>query len=529
MKTRIVTARKEISVGGVIVPQGARYRAEYDYTKQTNKAGGRARRIAKVETGGEEQILPAFKRLQGTNLSRDMIRNNAQVHGIAKTLRNNVIGTEGKLRFNATGEWFAKAQRYFNSVWAKHADFIDGSTFRETLQLIVTTLAFDGDAVVVFDDGCISGEDFGSGKRLFFESDQITDLDKADWEEFVSAGHDGWTMESGIIRDRFGRKAGVIVSKTRGATSVPMKDALVLTCDPDDPDKAPWRHIVRKWRLRQLRGIPDSFATLQTVIDGYEMLGYELQSAKAQAAHYAAIIEPEDEPRETGTGFDDGEPTPEEEAEEAEEEEQTVEANGIAEYCAGGLVDVFPHGTQVSIDNPNRPNKDLPTFLDWTNDLAGMAHGLSHSFSRARADGSYTAYRGDVCQTALTFKDVQQVVEDIFSDWVAKKVLERAVALGILDTPPDGWEELIAWTYPAIAEVDETKAATARAQKYRNGELTLRDTLGPAWLDQIKQIAEEVRIMRSMGLHHPSEETISGQIVNGQTETDTEDHTEDED
>jgi capsid protein len=354
----------------------------------------------------------------------------------------------------------------------------------------------------------------GTGKLLFFEADQITNLTEEDFKAFIGEAkeREAWTQESGILRDEYGRKCGVICAKTRGVPSVARKDALILTCDPDTPEGAPWRHIARKFRLRQLRGVPDAFAAIQSACDTYEILGYELQSAKEAAAHYAAIIEGEDAAQATATGFDDSEPTEEEEREEAEEEEETISADGLQRYCGGDL-DIFPHGTTVSFDSPQRPNNNLPGFLDFTGDLTGLAFGLWHSIARGRSDSSYTSFRGDVVQTALTFRDFQQWLEDAFSDWVARSTISRAVALGILEAPPEGWEKVIAWQYPTVPEIDASKEASARAQRYRSKELTLRETLGPAWREQIEQIAEERNLMRKLGLRHPSEETASGQII----------------
>lgn len=513
-RRRVYTANREIKRGGIYIPAGAHFRAQYDFTNAHNAEGGRKRRVARIETGGEESVLTNTNRQRGINLVRDMLRNNPSLRGVQKTLRTSVIGEFGKLRFNDSGDWFKAAQDYFNGVWGKHADFVDGGTFREILQLVVSAVAFEGDCVCVFDDGLLTGEK-GTGKLLFFEADQITNLTEEDFKAFIGEAkeREAWTQESGILRDEYGRKCGVICAKTRGVPAVARKDALILTCDPDNPEGAPWRHIARKFRLRQLRGVPDAFAAIQSACDTYEILGYELQSAKEAAAHYAAIIEGEDAAQATATGFDDSEPTEAEEIEEAEEEEETISADGLQRYCGGDL-DIFPHGTTVSFDSPQRPNNNLPGFLDFTGDLTGLAFGLWHSIARGRSDSSYTSFRGDVVQTALTFRDFQQWLEDAFSDWVAVSVLSRAVALGILEAPPEGWEKVIAWQYPAsIPEIDSAKEASARQTKYRTGELTLRETLGPAWREQLEQLASERDLCRKLGLRHPCEETASGQII----------------
>lgn len=518
MKSKIYTANKEFKFGGVVIPQGAKFKAEWDFAKPRNSAGGKHRRLPKIETGSEESILTPFKRLQGINLSRDMLRNAPQVRGTQKTLRTNIVGDLGKLIFNANGKWFKEAQDWFNNEWAKAADFVDNTTFRETLQLIISAVFFEGDTVIVFDDGALVPEK-GTGKILTFDADQIIPLNEGDFLAWKAESGDRaeYTQDSGLIRDGLGRVVGVVCSKLRGQPSCARKDALVFTSNPDDPDAANYKLVKRKFRLRQLRGVPEAFTSLETVIDGYMALNYELQTAKAGAATYANIIEPEEAPVATATGFDDSDegPTPEEEEEEAEAEEEAYEADSLSKYCDGGLVDVFPHGTEVHFPEINRPNKDLPTFLEYTTDLAGQPFGLAHSYSRQRADTSYSSARFDMVMTWMSFKDMQQFVEDAFSDWLAKKVIVWGMENGkVSKDAPDGWEHLIAWSYPKMPEIDEGKSANARATKYRNGELTLRETLGPNWREQIDQIAEERDYMNSKGLHHPNEETVAGAIVN---------------
>ena len=532
MKQRLYTANKEFKYGGVLIPQGAKFKAEWDFTKARNSAGGKHRRLPKIETGSEEEILNGFKRLQGLNLSRDMLRNAPAVRGTQKTLRTNIVGDLGKLIFNANGKWYKQAQKWFNGVWGKHADFVDNTSFRETLQLIVSSVFFEGDAVIVFDDGCLVPEK-GTGKILAFEADQIIPLDEGDFQKWKaeSADRADFTQDSGLIRDGLGRVTGVVCSKKRGQPSTKLDDALVFLSNPDSPEDAPYRLVKRKFRLRQLRGAPEAFTSLETIIDAYMALNYELQSAKASAATYANIIEPEESPVATATGFDDGdeEPTPEEEEEEAKEEEEAYSAEALSRFCDGGLVDVLPHGTEVNFPDINRPNKDLPTFLDYTTDLAGQPFGLAHAYARQKADSSYSSARFDMVLTWMSFKDTQQFLEDAFSDWLAVKVLEWGMANGKIDkNAPEGWQELIAWSYPKMPEIDEGKSANARATKYRNGELTLRETLGPNWREQIDQIAEERDYMNSKGLHHPNEETVAGAIVN-QDENSPDEDTEEND
>lgn len=454
------------------------------------RGGGPKRPFGRVETLGEEGILPPHKRQRVISLARDMLRNSPQARGMAKTLRVNVIGDRGKLRFYEYGKWYKDARAVFKR-WARHADFRDHSTFRECLQLAVVTIAFEGDFVVIFDDGCLTGG-MGTGRLAFFSSDQICDLDAAGFAPFRDRG---FTQEGGVICDRFGRKCGVVVSRHHGRTQTPREDAFVLLMDPNDPDAASWRHVTRKFRLVQKRGVADAVTTQETVLDSSMMLDYELQTAKAAAANYMLLVDPPDAPKPAAPSLEDlGLDEDGNASGTGGEEERTVldpdDFAGGIDFAAGRL-DTAPNGTTAIFPPGNRPNVNLPAFIDWTNDLAGLAHGLTHSWSRGRAEGSYTAFRGDLVMAQGTFTDLQQFIEDAFSDAVAGWVIEHAIRLGRLDPAPENWRDAIAWQYPELPEVDEGKAESAFTAGYRNGGRTLLDRVGPDWPDIIEQQGRE--------------------------------------
>lgn len=486
-------------------------KAEYDFTKPISPAGGRKMRLPVVEKKPEEDVLGRRHRLEGINLARDMVRNHPQTHGLAKTLRANIVGAEGKLRFNSQDEWYIGAQRWFNDVWSRHANFRDHTTFRECLQLAVYALSFEGDFVAVFDDGILTGGT-GSGRLCFFEADQIVDLDK---DSFAPLASHGLTQRSGVLFDRFGRKCGVVVSHLRGVTETPASEAIVLRCDPANPDAAPWRHVFRKWRFEQARGIPDSFSALQTGLDSLGILGYTLTTAKVAASSYAHVIESPNEDGGMPTGFDDGTSATPTEAEELaliENEEQYSRAEALERYT-GGNVDYLPSGSSIQFDPGDRPGPNVRDFLDYTTDLVGQSFGLGHAFARSKADTSYTSFRGDLCMTAQTFADFCQFLEDSFSDWVAVSAINWGIARGEVPTAPQDWQELVAWSYPRLPEVDEQKAQSAIAQKFKNGLTTFRDELGPAWREKLQQLADEAAFAKSIGLPLSIFETASGGIA----------------
>lgn len=519
-------------------------KADYDFYKSIGPKGGRRRRVPHIEKKSEEGILDQWKRAAGINLARDMFRNSAPVHGMLRSLRVNVIGIEGKLKFNRSEEWYAKAQNWFNQIWSKHADYVDGTSWRELQQLAVYALENEGDFVAVFDDGLLSGTEHGTGRIATWESDQIRDIDETGFAPWKARD---FTQHNGVVCNGAGRVCGVIVSAERGSDPIPKEKALPFIYDtPEEFEASPVRLVGRKYRLRQLRGVANSIPTLQLTTDTYEMLGLELQSAKVSASRYASVIDPPDNTNGTtpggyadlhddddagdgtdgetagdGDGADGDEPTPAEIAA-AEAEKQLAQANALDDYT-GGNVDYLDNGSQIIFDPTNRPNSQLPAFIDFVQDMAGASFGLNHSYSRMKADGSYTAYRGDLAMTWRTFEDLRKFLEGLFFDWVVRSAIEFAVETKALTAPPDAdWFTVIAFTYPRPIAVDETKEAAAVEARLKAGLTTYRQELGPAWKETLAEIAEEKKFLHSIGLRHPQDETAAGIPLETEGDSDVE-------
>lgn len=536
-------------------PSSGKARQFYSVAEPFNASGGRKRRLARIEHAREEDApnLSPTTRLLGVNQVRDLLRNSPETRGLARTIRVNTIGPYGQIVFRDEGEWFAAAANYYNHTWAPHADFIDGTTWRECLQLVVHTIAFEGDAVVVFDDGQLSpGKERGTGRLVFFEADQIASVIDADWAEYCKrAGHvraDGspaWHQCSGVILNELGRKCGIVVSRVRGQQAVPWRDALVMLCDPDDPDAAPWRHVTRKFRLRQLRGSADALPGSTIVQDATEMREYELQSAKRASSHYAAVlgkdrpVDPVDmaalpSPDELGAGAApaaSGEsssaagasaPAPIPGATDDDSSIAGDLSSSNLSRVSGGQVDYYEGVEKIEWDPATRPSDRVVEFLEYATRLSGRAHGINASYASGKAEGSYTAFRGDVAMSWLVFFDNQQFIEDAFSDWVARHVLRRAIDLGLIvskEAAPKDWPSGIRWTYPKMPAVDEQKEQAAVLAKLRNGTTTLRDELGPAWRDVIRQRAEEKKFCAGLGLVLAQDETTPGSQPTPTTES----------
>jgi len=488
----------------------------YDVAKDGRGDG--KRRVAVIEHGTEDEILASSQRLKVLNLTRDGMRNAPQVRAIVQQLRVLVVGLQGgKLTMTTDDEaWNAEAQSIFGG-WSRHIDFIDDTGLNDALNLIVTALAaVGGDYAMIFDDGILSGGT-GSGKVRFFESDNIANLEEAEFARRFP----GYAQSQGLVYNQAGRWCGIVLSgKKRGKTVFSKDECFTLTRDPDDESgAAPWYYGKRKWRLIQGRGISPQTVAIAALLDMYEIVASEVQCGKLNAQVFAQVVDSlgisegtdgsEDVPTgATDATFDEG--TPETETEAAAEV-----ALDVTDFEAGAGAKVLnmPNGFKMELLDTKRPNKDLIQFVEWLNGGAAAVHGLARVYSGLKAETSYTAFRGEQTISWASIEEFQKELERGPVDFLGVRAIRWGIATGRLSEGPENWERFLSWQWPVMREVNEADAQTAVTQKLKNFVTTYRQLLGPNWKATLTQVSDEVKWFNEQDLVHPSQQTVSGQVV----------------
>jgi len=455
--------------------------------------------------------MPA--RLDGVNIGRDLERNYAPAKGILQQFRMNVVGSLGKLEVNAeNGE---EAAAWFNEVFARDPDYRDTTHWSTLCQNVVASAFRDGDVLMVFDDELI--ED--SGKLLSWESDQIVPVTDSVLAALGLAGerHAPNMQDNGIIRTQRGKIIAYLTTGQHGRTVVDE----IANITPWKPDQA--RLIKNPWRLNQGRGVPRLITAASSLLDLYEMLGRELQSAKRAAAQYAWVnrknaVDDWDSPgtRPEVLPENDGK-TASTVAEDGANSASAPEARNYEELEAwlGGQVDYGEDGDSVIFAPPERPNVHMPEFIEAVQCQAGAAFGLARAYSMLRADSSYTAFRGDMIMSWQgAFYPAQKWLERDFADWAARKALAWAMKKKAIPTLAPGWERSISWLWPTMPEVDELDWANSVAQQLKNGTTDYSRLLGPDWRKRLKGFAEQVQLLRDLNIPAGVLELKSGGAVN---------------
>jgi len=483
-------------------------RAEYDVLK-SNKL----RRTPKAERKSEAEIYTPAKRAKGSNVGRELERNYSSARGIIHQFRMNVVGPLGKLQVNvANGQ---EAAEWFNGVWAKDCDYRDAQHWSTICQNVLAAVMREGDILSVFDDGLIDD----SGKLLFWESDQIAPCS----EELFKASFpgEGNVQDSGIVRNKYGRVIGYTVTGKRGCSliddakdlTVWMRDNAVMPRDP--------------WRMNQGRGVPPMLTAAASLLDLYEMLARELQSAKKAASDYAFVTR-----KDAVDDWDAPGTMPEMLPENSGKDAATVatETGGGADAPArnyenleaftGGYMDYGEPGDTVTQYDPKRPNVNMAGFVEAVLCQAGAAFGLARAYAMLRADSSYTAFRGDMIMTWQgAFYPMQKWLERCFADWVAVKALTYAMRKGLIKTKlAEGWEKSLSWQWPRMPEVDTAKEQNAIAMALKNGVRDWSQLIGPDWKRHFDAIAEQIEYARKKGIPLSNMETKAGAVHETETQ-----------
>jgi capsid protein len=495
----------------------------------------RQRRESYIERGGEDKQLSTEKRNRIINLHRDMLRNAPESVTMDQQVRVNVVGTlGGKLHATFPHDKDASADviRYFNRRWSKHAEFTRGYHFNDLLKGVLTALATNGDLVLVFDDGILTGGD-GTGRIRGFEGDEIANIPQ---NEFEKRFPKSYKQSEGFVYNESGVFCGCFVSTSQRGRKCfdPSAGFITLRFDPYDEDAVPnWIAIGDMRRFNQGRSVPPATSALTTLIDLHEARGSETQATKLNAQMLGQILSNDDaEPPAPSAFSSPGETTPGKDGDDAADV-KTYTLKNLK--TIGAKLDEVPNGKKIELFDTKRPNSNFPAFAEYLQGVQGGTRGLARVYSTLKVQNSYTGYRGEQKITELTFKEQQKTLERYICDWCARLVIGRALKLKLITVAlPEYWWEYIAWTWPVMPEVSEKEYQQGVSYKLKNGLTSLHRLLAPGEYELLREERrQEAKDAREDGLIYPATESINGALVEspeegGDGDPDTKDKISDE-
>lgn len=492
---------------------------------------------ALIELFGEDSILTPTQRYKLTNLARQQMRNSPIARTIDQQRRVNVVGLKGgklTLTFPRDYEASAKAwQDWFNFIWARQAEFTDGLHFNEVLKLALSSGDNSGDVALMFDDGLLDD----TGRIRAFESDEIANMKPSTFEARFKGR--GWKQSQGRIYDRFGRAIGLIVSSSqRGMMEFDDGKFFVLTADPmkDRTDNF-WIALRRAWRFNQGRGVSPSAAAMNTLIDLHNITANETQAANLNAKLFGQIIDSSEgeEEEDVPDAFDPNADVPDEDGDgnplTDDEKTELAEANELAKEppeitfesmkAIGAMFDLMPPKLKLELLDTKRPNPNLQKFIDWLSGTVSGVYGLGRVYATLNPEASYTAFRGAQCLSWPSIEEAQKDLERGVCDWAARNAFRWAARTGGVDVAkyalPEGWQNMFAWSWPEMREVNEVDAETAKEKKLSNRTTNYRKLLGPAWKEELRQSFDEEDFFKEEGHIHPAQRVTGGTVAGTET------------
>lgn len=481
-----------------------------------NEPFTRQRREAYVEHAGEDKQLTTEKRNKIINLHRDLLRNAPEAVSQDQQVRVNVVGCVGGKMFASFGDdrkdAAAEVMRYFNKRWCRHADYTFGKHFNEVLKTILTAQAVNGNVVLVFDDGILTGGN-GTGRIRGFEGDEIASVPKTEFERHFPKNY---VQSEGFVYNESGIFCGCFVSTSqRGRkTFAPQLGYITLKFDPFDDETIPnWIAIGDMRRFNQGRAVPPGVSALTTAVDLHETRSSEAQAAKLNAQMVGQLLKTEDDGSSPAGGsgaFSDPSGAGAKDGGAAEVRKFTLKHL----KAIGAKIDAVPYGQKVELFDTKRPNPNFAAYAEYMQGVTAAVRGLPRVYATLKVQNSYTGYRGEQKIAEQSFMEAQKQLEREVCDWAAALAITRAVKIGLIKAElPDDWRERIAWQWPRLPEVSVKDAEAGRKLKLENGVSSLTRELGPGEVDEI--IAERKRekeLFDEAGLVYPGETTASGQL-----------------
>lgn len=487
---------------------GARYRLVSGTDEWQRERGAR-------ECKDEDEILDSGKRAKVLNLARNAYRNNPQLVSILKQFDLQAIGSVGgKTILTFDDRDFAKKVKEAFALWTRSADFFDGLSLNALLKVILKTAIIGGDLVLVFDDDLISD----SGKVILFEPDEIGDCSQETLERHYGKNA---TQSLGRVKNQYSQFVGAVVSKSqRGKEVFEEAKSYFLRRDPNgNPLDDLWMMPRNVFRISQGRGITPLTCSLSTLIDVNDYVGFELAAAKKNSQTIAQITQNAQEQAELPTAFDDGvdfSSMTDEEIEaaakaEIDVQEKTVTLDRI--NAAGVIYQVMPEGSRMELLETRHPNINSSEFVRWLASFSAAPFGLTSQYATLKVDGSYSGFKGEQQMCTPAFEEAQHYLEQI-CDWILNRWSKWAVRKGIVpDRFGEGWLRSVSWEWPRQKDIDDVKEQNAIQLKLKNQTGSYREVYGADWREKLLQIAEEVKFCNDNGLVHPSQITVSGEVV----------------
>ena len=458
----------------------------------------------------EDEILSPDRRARLLDLTRNLVRNSSLFNTILGQMTTNVVSTVGgKVVLSIPDKQLNDKLKsnFFN--YTRNVDFYTGDNLNRLLKRILREYIIGGDCLLLFDDSIVEG----SGKILFFESDEIVD---APIEEVHRRYGRNAVLSNGKVYSANGRHIGTIVSKSqRGATVADPSKCYFLKKDPDaGPLDGGWFHFSCNWR--EGRGVSQAASAIATIHQLEDLVQSELMASRRNSQIFCWLTQNRQAEQQIPSAFDDTtdfESMTDGEIEEAAKQEsndvQTVSFNKAIENSV--VYEALPDGFSAQQLSMNHPNQNVEVMVDWLANRCAATLGLSRIFATGNPeDGNW---RSNQLFSYPAILELQKELEQI-CDWIFYRFAKYLVSRGVIGGFDTDYMRYVGWSWKGIDSLDPVANETAIEMQLKNCTKTYSEILGNDWQEKLQQVAFERKWMKENGCIHPADLMVSG----GQTE-----------
>lgn len=387
--------------------------------------------------------------------SRYEAANNSYAKGIIDTLANDIVGIGPQLQVDGDGA--EDIERLWAS-WSRDAHLND------TLRVMIRSAAESGECFARFVSGASNSGRVKLGLRLI-EADQVaspgmmSDLSASDGIEFDSLGN---PESYSVLRAHPG-------ANYAGSTEADKIAAAEIV------------HYFRRDRPGQVRGLPWLMPALPLFAQLRRFTLATLTAAETAASIALAIS--------TDAIADQGDG----------EDPETLDTFEMER----GLVTVLPPGYKLGQVDPAQPSATYEMFKREILNEAARAVNMPFNIAAGNSSSyNYASGRLDHQTYDLSNRVIRDDVETVVLERIFSEFWREAVLLGV----GSGEMPSHSWLWQSRAHVDPTKEASAQADRLASMTTTLRrecSMSGDDWRDVLRQIAEEEKELKRLGLTRP--------------------------
>lgn len=227
-------------------------------------------------------------------------------------------------------------------------------------------------------------------------------------------------------------------------------------------------HYYRQMFVGQLRGIPESAAIVNTLIQYDGFTNYTLVQKKAAASSMGFLTQDKDSQEQIDFGN-------------LSSEDEEIDNRPLIQELSAGTIQELPPGMDIKQFSSTQGGDDFYNFTNRLEEQISMGYGFFMQGYRGDTSNiNYSSARfGDQSQRVM-FKNIQRLMQERVLEYIYERWLQNAILNDLIDIPMSGIGVVLRntqWSYPKWDSIDPKKDVEVEVMKIDNGLKPRSDTI----------------------------------------------------